>query len=131
MMSLRLCVLFLALAASSLGDNTSRLPFKVSVGYGCSGVVVSRNQILSVGQCALSTGGVDIKKGTQSHDSGEIYFLNRIVYHPQIHDYEQKMDYVLYTVDRDIEAEEGFEPAELPAGNVTLTEGQICTTLVV
>ncbi|XP_055694480.1 vitellin-degrading protease-like [Lutzomyia longipalpis] len=136
MMSLRFVALVVvALAGSTLAkEKTSALPIKVTLGQGsyCSGTTISSTQILIPATCVMSGMGMDVKvrpEGIPINDSGEMYRINRIVYHPDRNYMDMSKEYAIVTVDRKIDGGKDFKAAKLAKDDVTIPEGETVTTV--
>ncbi|GAB0094363.1 Heparan-alpha-glucosaminide N-acetyltransferase [Sergentomyia squamirostris] len=140
-MFLRSIVLVLLSLAGCISTQ-QRLPHQIAVrshgSMSCSGALVNKNQIIVPSDCIMSGSSTDVQVRydniTSKHDSGEIYRVNQIRYHPQSVFVDHNKDhiyhrYALLTLDRKINEPKGFKGAKVPKGEVTLTEGQICTTI--
>ncbi|XP_059608097.1 trypsin-like [Phlebotomus argentipes] len=141
MMSLRFCVLFLALAASSLAASsltakTPRLP--ILAGFYNTGslsnsiTVISSNTILVPSYSMMSSSPAEVRirsKDTPPNDSGEIYRVTRILYDPNSDPISSMNSFVVARLDRDIELGKDRKAPIVSREAVVVPEGQVCTTV--
>uniref|UniRef100_A0A1B0GJG9 Putative trypsin-like protein n=1 Tax=Lutzomyia longipalpis TaxID=7200 RepID=A0A1B0GJG9_LUTLO len=136
MLSLRVIVLFaVALAESSLAKE-ERLPHKISVGssmsINCIGTVLSKNTVLIPASCGVGYSGMEVRvrpTDTPINDSGDMYYINRIVHHPDRDYMDMSKEQTITTLDRNIDGGKGFKAAKVAKDDVTIPAGEVVTTI--
>ncbi|GAB0095717.1 Peptidase S1 domain-containing protein [Sergentomyia squamirostris] len=135
-MSLRvLALVFVALATASAAKADDWLPLRIGVfssgSMMCSAFALTKTKALVHAQC-YSMMPMDIRvrpAGIPLSDSGDIYYANRIVYHPDRDYKKQQNEFAIVTLDREIKTENDQKLPTIAKSGSTPTAGQTCNSI--